>query len=84
MATAQVHLTNALTHTKMAIASLMLDPQQISDDPSITMRLSSLIGDLRINVIVYDLAAGMSGKEVASKYGLSPSRISQIKKEYMK
>lgn len=36
----------------------------------------------RNNAILSDLNAGLSGREVADKYNLSPGRISQIKTQY--
>ncbi len=36
----------------------------------------------RNNAILSDLNAGLSGREVADKYSLSPGRISQIKNQY--
>jgi len=37
--------------------------------------------EYRNNAILSDLDAGLSGKEVAEKYNLSPGRISQIKNQ---
>lgn len=43
--------------------------------------LQKQVKEYRNNAILSDLNAGLSGREVAEKYNLSPGRISQIKNQ---
>lgn len=69
LAKAQKNLADCVTRHEKILAS---HAEQIAE-------LQQMVINYRDNAILSDLNAGLSGREVAEKYNLSPGRISQIK-----
>jgi hypothetical protein len=79
----QKHIANAVAslakaQEAMAVQIARHDKIIASQGHDIAV-LEQKVQDLRNCAIKADLAAGLSGREVAEKYDLSPGRVSQIK-----
>lgn len=79
------HLANAISEVHKANREM---EKRVNEHEKILQSHAQEIGELqqqvlqfRDNAIRSDLDAGLSGREVASKYSLSPGRISQIKNQ---
>ena len=77
------HIANALASLAKAQEAMNMQLQThakiITSQGRDLARLDKNVAELRIAAIKNDLAAGLSGREVAAKYSLSEGRISQIK-----
>lgn len=80
----QTHIANAMASLAKAQEGLAAQVDRhekiIQSQGRDIAALETRVAELRDTAINHDLAAGLSGREVAAKYGLSEGRISQIKR----
>jgi glycerol-3-phosphate responsive antiterminator len=80
----QTHIANALQSLAKAQQAMQskidVHSKIIASQGQDIAALESKVQELRDCAIKADLAAGLSGRETAAKYGLSEGRVSQIRR----
>lgn len=74
------HLQNAIIALDQVNTEVKQGARLSPGELELLASLTDQIAVVRNQMILCDLEYGLTGKEVAVKYGLSPSRISQIKR----